>query len=88
MRIVDRGWYGYDVEIRTLDRGQLAGKRQRGMAQVTAFDLVGPIVSGVQLGDAPEVDVEPDDGKSLPGERYRHGQYDISKANDRDIPPR
>ena len=58
------------------------------MAEVAGFDLMGAVVSGVQLGDTSKVDIEADNRKPRPGERYRHGQSDISKTNDRDIPPR
>lgn len=58
------------------------------MVEVVGFDLTGPVVSGVQLGDTSDVHVESDDGKSIPGERYRDGQSYIAKTNDRDIPPR
>ena len=83
MGLINRGWHGDDLEFRTLDRLQLRGKRQLGLAEITNFDLMDAVASSVHFGNKPEVSAQLNEAETLRGERYR--DQNPTYPNDRDI---
>ncbi len=55
------------------------------MSEVLRFDLAGTVASGLELGNAPCVDVEADDRRALSRKGGGDRQSHIAKSNDGEL---